>query len=92
MTNPSRTPLFAHASGPVTDMGGILSHGSIVARECGIPAVVETSTSTQRIKHGQQITVDGDVGTVKLLDDEQQERRPALGTERIGDDSKPTRT
>ncbi len=66
MTNPAWTPLFAHASGLVTDMGGILGHGSIVAREYGIPAVVGTGTSTQRIKHGQQITVDGDVGTVTL--------------------------
>ncbi|MDE0444709.1 MAG: PEP-utilizing enzyme, partial [Gammaproteobacteria bacterium] len=69
MTNPAWTPLFAHASGLVTDMGGILGHGSIVAREYGIPAVVGTGTSTQRIKHGQQIAVDGDVGTVKLLED-----------------------
>ena len=69
-TNPAWTPLFAHAAGLVTDMGGILGHGSIVAREYGIPAVVGTGTSTQRIKHGQMISVDGDVGTVKLLEDE----------------------
>lgn len=68
-TNPAWTPLFAHASGLVTDMGGILGHGSIVAREYGIPAVVGTGTSTQRIKHEQSITVDGDVGTVELHDD-----------------------
>ena len=66
MTNPAWTPLFAHASGLVTDMGGILGHGSIVAREYGIPAVVGTGIGTQRIKHGQQIAVDGDAGTVKL--------------------------
>ena len=69
MTNPAWTPLFAHASGLVTDMGGILGHGSIVAREYGIPAVVGTGTGTQRIKHRQEIAVDGDVGTVKLLDE-----------------------
>ncbi|HJN50326.1 MAG: PEP/pyruvate-binding domain-containing protein [Pseudomonadales bacterium] len=69
MTNPAWTPLFAHASGLVTDMGGILGHGSIVAREYGIPAVVGTGTITVRVKHGQQISVDGDSGTVKLLDD-----------------------
>ena len=68
-TNPAWTPLFAHASGLVTDMGGILGHGSIVAREYGIPAVVGTGTSTQRIKHEQTITVDGDVGTVELHDE-----------------------
>ena len=66
MTNPAWTPLFAHASGLVTDMGGILGHGSIVAREYGIPAVVGTGIGTQRIKQGQQIAVDGDAGTVKL--------------------------
>jgi len=69
MTNPAWTPLFAHAAGLVTDMGGILGHGSIVAREYGIPAVVGTGTITQRVTHGQQISVDGDAGTVKLLDD-----------------------
>ncbi len=70
MTNPAWTPLFAHATGLVTDMGGILGHGSIVAREYGIPAVVGTGTITQRVKHGQKITVDGDVGTVALIQDE----------------------
>jgi len=69
MTNPAWTPLFAHAAGLVTDMGGILGHGSIVAREYGIPAVVGTGTSTVRIKHGQMISVDGDTGTVKLIDE-----------------------
>ena len=69
MTNPAWTPLFAHAAGLVTDMGGILGHGSIVAREYGIPAVVGTGTSTIRIKHGQMLTVDGDSGTVQLLED-----------------------
>ena len=66
MTNPAWTPLFAHASGLVTDMGGILGHGSIVAREYGIPAVVGTGIGTQRIEHGEAITLDGDVGTVEL--------------------------
>jgi len=70
MTNPAWTPLFAHATGLVTDMGGILGHGSIVAREYGIPAVVGTGTSTQRTKHGQTIKVDGDAGTVELILDE----------------------
>ncbi len=70
MTNPAWTPLFAHATGLVTDMGGILGHGSIVAREYGIPAVVGTGNITQRVKHGQKITVDGDSGTVALIQDE----------------------
>ncbi len=70
MTNPAWTPLFAHATGLVTDMGGILGHGSIVAREYGIPAVVGTGNITQRVRHGQKITVDGDSGTVTLIQDE----------------------
>ena len=70
MTNPAWTPLFAHATGLVTDMGGILGHGSIVAREYGIPAVVGTGNITQRTKHGQTIRVDGDAGTVELIQNE----------------------
>ena len=70
MTSPAWTQLFAHAQGLVTDIGGILGHGSIVAREYGIPAVVGTGNGTQRIKHGQLIEVDGDSGTVKLLEEE----------------------
>ena len=68
MTNPAWTPLFAHAKGLVTDIGGILGHGSIVAREYGIPAVVGTGTSTVRLKSGQNITGDGNTGKVTLLD------------------------
>ena len=67
MTSPAWTQLFAHAQGLVTDIGGILGHGSIVAREYGIPAVVGTGNCTLRIKHGQMIEVDGDGGTVQLL-------------------------
>jgi pyruvate,water dikinase len=65
-TTPAWTPLFAQARGLVTDVGGILAHGSIVAREYGIPAVMGTGDATRRITSGQQITVDGDVGTVVL--------------------------
>ncbi len=67
MTNPAWTPLFAYATGLVTDMGGILGHGSIVAREYGIPAVVGTGNITQRVDHGQEICVDGDAGIVTIL-------------------------
>ncbi len=65
-TNPAWTPLFAQASGLVTDIGGVAAHGSIVAREYGIPAVMGTGNGTQRIAHGQVVTVDGDAGTVTL--------------------------
>ncbi|HEU4666283.1 MAG TPA: PEP/pyruvate-binding domain-containing protein [Arthrobacter sp.] len=66
ITTPAWTPLFAMASGVVTDVGGPLSHSSIVAREYGIPAVLGTGVATQRLSSGQQITVDGDAGTVTV--------------------------
>ena len=67
ITTPAWTPLFAVASAVVTDVGGPLSHGSIVAREYGIPAVLGTGVATRRIKSGQRVRVDGDAGTVTLL-------------------------
>jgi pyruvate,water dikinase len=65
-TTPAWTPLFAMASAVVTDIGGPLSHGSIVAREYGIPAVMGTGVATRRIQSGQVITVDGTKGEVML--------------------------
>ncbi|HLO13569.1 MAG TPA: PEP/pyruvate-binding domain-containing protein, partial [Anaerolineales bacterium] len=65
-TTPAWTPLFTMASAVVTDIGGPLSHSSIVAREYGIPAVLATGVGTRRIKDGQIITVDGGAGTVML--------------------------
>lgn len=65
-TTPAWTPLFAMASAVVTDIGGPLSHGSIVAREYGIPAVMGTGVATRRIHSGQIITVDGSAGVVTL--------------------------
>ena len=66
LTTPAWTQLFAHAVGLVTDMGSILAHGSIVAREYGIPAVLGVGNGTVRIRHGQTLTIDGDAGTVVL--------------------------
>jgi phosphohistidine swiveling domain-containing protein len=66
ITTPAWTPLFVRAAGVVTDVGGPLSHGSIVAREYGIPAVLGTGTATKRIRSGQTITVDGSEGKVYL--------------------------
>jgi rifampicin phosphotransferase len=65
-TTPAWTPLFAMASAVVTDIGGPLSHGSIVAREYGIPAVLGAGVATRRIQSGQTITVDGSAGLVEL--------------------------
>jgi phosphohistidine swiveling domain-containing protein len=69
VTTPAWTSLFAMAAGVVTDVGGPLSHSSIVAREYGIPAVLGTGSATARIRTGQRVRVDGDAGTVTLLED-----------------------
>ncbi len=68
ITTPAWTSLFAMASAVVTDVGGPLSHSSIVAREYGIPAVLGTGAATGRIRSGQTVRVDGDAGTVTVLD------------------------
>ena len=69
-TDPGWTPLFLHAAALVMEYGGMLSHGAIVAREYGIPAVVNVTAATQRIQSGQRLRVDGDRGIVSILDDE----------------------
>lgn len=66
-TDPGWTPLFLTAGGLVMEMGGANSHGAVVAREYGIPAVVGVPDATHRITTGRQITVDGAAGTVTLL-------------------------
>jgi pyruvate,water dikinase len=66
LTNPVWTPLFAVAGGIVTEVGGILSHGAIVAREYGIPAVMSITGATTRLAGGQEVTVDGNRGIVIL--------------------------
>ncbi len=65
-TTPAWTPLFASASAVVADIGGPLSHSSIVAREYGIPAVMATRSATRVIQTGQMVTVDGNTGTVTV--------------------------
>ena len=66
-TDPGWTPLFLTASGLVMEMGGPISHGAVVAREYGIPAVVGVSGAIEHITTGQQITVDGSRGTITLV-------------------------
>jgi pyruvate,water dikinase len=66
-TDPGWTPLFLMAGGLVMEMGGAMSHGAVVAREYGIPAVVGVPAATQRIATGQQVTVDGSKGIVSVL-------------------------
>ncbi|MHC4200446.1 MAG: PEP-utilizing enzyme, partial [Planctomycetota bacterium] len=66
-TDPGWTPFFVNAAGIVMDMGGLLSHGSIIAREYGIPAVVNVGPATKIIQTGQMLRVDGDRGIVSVL-------------------------
>ncbi|MCL5281430.1 MAG: PEP-utilizing enzyme [Planctomycetes bacterium] len=70
VTNPAWTPYFLPAAGVVMDMGGVLSHGAIIAREYGLPAVVNVGPASRIIQTGQTIRVDGDRGTVTILDEE----------------------
>ncbi len=65
-TDPGWTPLFLTAGGLVMEMGGMMSHGAVVAREYGIPAVVGVPGATERIATDQRITVDGSSGSVSL--------------------------
>jgi phosphohistidine swiveling domain-containing protein len=65
-TLPSWTPFFASAAAVVTNVGGILCHAAVVAREYGIPAVVGTQSATLVIRDGQIIEVDGDAGIVRI--------------------------
>ena len=66
-TDPGWTPYFVPAAAIVMDEGGIFSHGSIVAREYGLPAVVNVGDATKIIKTGQTIQVDGNRGVVRIL-------------------------
>jgi len=65
-TDPGWTPLFLTAGGLVMEMGGMMSHGAVVAREYGIPAVVGVAGATEQVTTGEQVTIDGSAGTVTL--------------------------
>jgi pyruvate,water dikinase len=66
MTTPDMVPAMKRAAGIVTDEGGMTSHAAIVSRELGVPAVVGAGSGTRELDDGQQITIDGDKGTVRL--------------------------
>ena len=68
MTDPAWTPLFVTAGAVVVDVGAALSHAIIVSRELGIPCVVSATDATKRIVDGSRIQVDGDTGTVTILE------------------------
>ena len=75
MTMPDMVPAMKRAAGIVTDEGGMTSHAAIVSRELGVPAVVGTGSATRTLSNGQQVTIDGDKGTVREGADE--EAQPA---------------
>ncbi len=66
-TDPAWTPLFMAAGGLITEVGGMMTHGSVVAREYGIPAVVGVHQATLRLKTGQRIRLDGTRGVIEVL-------------------------
>jgi pyruvate,water dikinase len=66
-TDPSWTPLFVAIKGLVTEVGGLMTHGAVIAREYGLPAVVGVEQATQKIRDGQRIRVNGTDGYVELL-------------------------
>ncbi|MCP4427002.1 MAG: phosphoenolpyruvate synthase [Chloroflexi bacterium] len=66
-TDPAWTPLFLAAGGLITEVGGLMTHGSVVAREYGIPAVVGVHQATTRLQAGQRIQLNGSSGQITLL-------------------------
>lgn len=66
-TDPSWTPLFVSIKGLVTEVGGLMTHGAVIAREYGLPAVVGVENATKLIKDGQKIRVNGTEGYVEVL-------------------------
>ena len=66
-TDPSWTPVFVTIAGLVTEVGGLMTHGAVVAREYGLPTVVGVEDATRRIHDGQRIRIHGSEGYVELL-------------------------
>ncbi len=69
-SDPGWTPLFLNAAGIVVEVGGRLSHGALVAREYGLPAVVSVPEATRRVETGQRVRIDGTRGTVEIMEDD----------------------
>jgi pyruvate,water dikinase len=66
-TDPSWTPLFLSAAALVTEVGGLMTHGAVVAREYGLPGVVGVEDATRLLRDGQPIRVNGTDGYVEVL-------------------------
>ncbi|MFC7027548.1 phosphoenolpyruvate synthase [Halomicroarcula sp. GCM10025324] len=82
MTTPDMVPAMKRAAGIVTDQGGMTSHAAIVSRELGVPAVVGADDATDRLRDGQTVTLDGDMGTVEqgasISEDSEEEDVPTV--------------
>ncbi|MFZ4640479.1 MAG: glycerol-3-phosphate acyltransferase [Nodosilinea sp.] len=76
-TDAGWAPLLARAQGLIAEVGGRLSHGAIIAREYGIPAVMDVADATQRLHDGQWVRLNGEQGTVEVLDRPNHESIPA---------------
>src|SRR5690625_2126969 len=66
-TDPSWTPLFVSIKGLITEVGGLMTHGAVIAREYGLPAVVGVENATKIIRNGQRIRVNGTDGYIEIL-------------------------
>lgn len=66
-TDAGWSPLLARIGGLIAEVGGQLSHGAIIAREYGIPAVMDVTDATQRFTDGQRVRIDGQQGTIEIL-------------------------
>jgi len=67
-TDPSWTPLFLTAAGLIMEVGGMMTHGAVVAREYGIPAAVGVDRATQRLQTGQLVRLNGSSGIIELIE------------------------
>jgi pyruvate,water dikinase len=79
-TDPSWSPLFVAVKGLVTEVGGLMTHGAVIAREYGLPAVVGVEHATRMIRDGQRIRVHGTDGYVELLPEPEPEPEPVVGS------------
>ena len=77
--DPALTPLFPLLRGMIAEMGGLLSHASILAREYGLPAVVNVHGATQKLHDGDKVELNGSTGTICVLEQARTEAVAATG-------------
>ena len=72
-TDPGWTPLFVNAAAVVLEVGGILQHGAVIAREYGKPCVVGVDLVVSKLRDGQMVEVDGTAGVIRLLGEDERQ-------------------